>query len=71
MNYKHGLSPIAPYYFSSTLLTNCHTYRGSKTSLSFECAPPGICEYFQFTLTQQEEEAMSMYLDTFMDEPKE
>ena len=32
---KYGLSPIAPYYFVSVLLTNCHTcYFNSKAAVS-------------------------------------
>ncbi|KAG0137529.1 hypothetical protein HOY82DRAFT_460430, partial [Tuber indicum] len=46
-NMKVELSPAGAYYFSSTLLTNCHTcYYGSKTGFSFECSPPSIREYF-------------------------
>jgi hypothetical protein len=72
VNLKYGLSPIAPYYFSSALLANCHTcYNGSKTSLSFECAPPNIREYFQFVTTAMEEEEINVYLAEFTDGPEE
>ena len=58
---KFGLSPIAPYYIVSVLLTNCHTcYFNSKTSMSFDCAPPDIRDYFG--LTQDGKEELDLYL---------
>jgi hypothetical protein len=68
---KFGLSPIAPYYIVSVLLTNCHTcYFNSKTSMSFKCAPPDIRDYFG--LTEEGKEELNLYLELVLpDEPIE
>lgn len=63
-NMKIGLSPVGAYFFTSVLLTNCHTcYYGSKTGFSFECSPPSIREYFH--ITEEENEALNMYINHF------
>ena len=63
-NMKIGLSPVGAYFFTSVLLTNCHTcYYGLKTGFSFECSPPSIREYFH--ITEEENKALNMYINHF------
>lgn len=58
---KYGLSPIAPYYFVSVLLTNCHAcYFNSKAAVSFECTPPDVRQYFGLT---EERKELDLYLE--------
>ncbi|KAG0639118.1 hypothetical protein HOY80DRAFT_886775 [Tuber brumale] len=63
-NMKIGLSPTGAYYFTSALLTNCHTcYYGLKTGFSFECSPPSIYEYFH--IGDNEQDTLNMYIYQF------
>jgi hypothetical protein len=64
VNFKFGLSPIATWYFTSVLLTNCHTcYYESKASVVFECNPPTVRRYLGFKGTAEEEREFDMYLE--------
>ena len=64
-NFKIGLSPAGSYYFTSALLTNCHTcYNGTKTSSSFECHPPSIYNYFHISSERQAE--LSIAITNFL-----
>jgi len=63
-NMKIGLSPVGAYYFTSVLLTNCHTCSyGSKMGFSFEYSPPSIWKYFH--ITEEENEALTMFINHF------
>jgi hypothetical protein len=63
VNFKYGLSPIASYYFTSVLLTNCHTcYNGSKTSITFECNPATVRRYLGFEGNQEDQRVSVVFL---------
>jgi hypothetical protein len=65
VSFKYGLSPIATYYITSVLLTNCHTcYNGSKASVAFKCNPPTVRCYLGFEGSPKEERELDMYLDS-------
>jgi hypothetical protein len=64
VNFKFGRSPIATWYFTSVLLTNCHTcYYESKASVVFECNPPTRRRYLGFKGTAEEEREFDRYLE--------
>lgn len=47
-NLKVFLQPVAAYYITGVLLTNCHTcFYGSLTSEYFGCIPPDIEDYLR------------------------
>ena len=59
---KYGLSPIAPCYLFQFYLPTGHTcYFISKATMSFQCAPPNVRQYFGLTSTERE--GLDLYIE--------
>jgi hypothetical protein len=45
---QSGSSPVAAYFITAILLTNCYTWmRGSQNSRRFQCTPPTVEQYLR------------------------